>query len=202
MSAARVHPTALVEPDVRIGDGTAIWDHVHLRRGARIGAQCIVGEKTYVAYDVVIGDLCKINGHVSICAGVTIGRGVLIAAHVVFTNEKLPRAADPELARLLPSEPTARTLRTRVEDGASVGANATIGPGLTLGKFCVVGMGSVVTGDVPPHALVAGNPARLLGLVARDGTCVWRGDRLVEGRYVCPGDGVLVVAGGRVRHEP
>lgn len=202
MSSASVHPTALVEPGVTIGARTAVWDHAHLRRGARVGADCIIGEKSYLAYDVVVGDLCKINGHVSICTGVTIGRGCLIAAHVVFTNERFPRAADPELRKLQPSTPTAATLPTRVGDGVTIGANATIGPGVTLGDFCVVGMGAVVTADVPSHALVIGNPARLAGLVARDGTVVWRGERLVEGRHPCPGDGELVVDGGGVRHEP
>jgi UDP-2-acetamido-3-amino-2,3-dideoxy-glucuronate N-acetyltransferase len=170
----RVHPTAILEDGVVLGPGTAVWDGAHVRARARIGADCIVGEKTYVAYDVAIGDRCKLNACVYVCAGVTIGNGVMIAAHVVFTNDLLPRATDPELRSLLPSEPTEATLRTRVHDGVTIGANATIGPGLELGAFCMVGMGSVVTADVPPHALVLGNPARLAGIVCRCGQVVAR----------------------------
>jgi acetyltransferase-like isoleucine patch superfamily enzyme len=202
---AKVHPTAIVEDGVVLGDGTVVWDGVHLRRGARIGRGCIVGEKTYVAYGVLVGDRCKLNAHVYLCAGVALEDGVLVAAHVVFTNDRAPRAAERDLARLLTSEPTDSTLRTLVRRGASLGANATIGPGLTLGEYCMVGMGAVVTKDVPPFGLVVGNPARLVGLVARDGTRVlalgedaaWPPD----GRYPCPGDGALVVRGSAIVHE-
>lgn len=170
----RIHPTALVEAGVELGAGTSVWDNVHIRRGARIGRDCIVGEKTYIAYDVRIGDLCKLNASVYVCAGVELGRGVMVAAHTVFTNDRFPRATDPDLLGLQTSAPTAATLSTRVGDGATIGANCTIGPGLTLGAFCMVGMGSAVTADVPPHALVFGNPARLQGLVCRCGEPVAR----------------------------
>lgn len=172
--AVRVHPTALIEHGVVLGPGTAIWDHVHIRAGARLGTDCIVGEKAYIAYDVRIGDRCKLNACVYLCAGVELEDGVMVAAHTVFTNDLLPRAADPDLRSLLPSEPSASTLRTVVRAGASIGANCTIGPGIELGAFCMVGMGSVVTADVPPHALVLGNPARLAGAVCRCGQIVAR----------------------------
>lgn len=196
--APRVHATALVEDGVTLGPRTAVWDNVHIRRGARIGADCIIGEKTYIAYDVGIGDLCKINNHVSICTGVTLGRGVMVAAGAVFTNDRTPRATDPRLTRLLDSGPGAATLRTEVGDGATVGANATVGPGLTLGAFCTVGMGAVVTRDVPPHTLVLGNPARVAGLVARDGSVVWRPESPGQlpqpgARIACPDGRALVI---------
>jgi len=164
-AAAWVHPSALVEEGVRLGAGTRVWDGVHIRRGARIGRHCIVGEKSYVAYDVPIGDFVKINACVYICAGVSVEDFVMISAHTVFTNDLLPRAGNVELTGLETSDVTAETLSTRVARGATIGANATIGPGLTLGSFSMVGMGSVVTRDVPPHALVVGNPARVSGWV-------------------------------------
>jgi UDP-2-acetamido-3-amino-2,3-dideoxy-glucuronate N-acetyltransferase len=172
--APRIHPTAIVEAGVVLGPGTSVWDNVHIRRGAHLGRDCIVGEKTYIAYDVRIGDLCKLNACVYVCAGVELEAGVMVAAHTVFTNDLHPRATDPELRELQTSAPTAATLTTFVRRGATIGANCTIGPGLELGAFCMVGMGSVVTADVPPHALVAGNPARLLGAVCRCGEVVAR----------------------------
>jgi acetyltransferase-like isoleucine patch superfamily enzyme len=169
MSAAWVHPSALVEDGVRLGDGTKIWDNVHIRRGARIGTSSIVGEKTYVAYDVVIGDFVKINASVYICAAVTIEDFCMISAHTVFTNDRFPRAGNRDLTGLETSDPTDETLATRVARGTTIGANATIGPGLTLGEFSMIGMGSVVTKNVASHALVAGNPARQIGWVCRCG---------------------------------
>jgi acetyltransferase-like isoleucine patch superfamily enzyme len=172
------HPTALVEEGVVLGDETRVWDSVHVRRGARIGRSCIVGEKSYVAYDVVIGDFVKLNANVYVCAGVTIGDFVMLSAHVVFTNDRYPRSGNRELTGLETSAPTEETLLTKVERGVTVGANATIGPGLTLGQFCMVGMGSVVTRDVAPHALVVGQPARQIGWVCTCGEPLakWKSD--------------------------
>jgi UDP-2-acetamido-3-amino-2,3-dideoxy-glucuronate N-acetyltransferase len=158
-----VHPTANIEPGVRIGRNTDIWDHVHVRHSTSIGSDCIIGEKSYLAYGVEIKDRVKINAFVYICTGVTIEQGVMIAAHVVFTNDRFPRATTPDLDRLLPSDPDEHTLHTVVREGATIGANATIGPGLVIGRFAMIGMGSVVTRDVPDFAIVQGNPARAVG---------------------------------------
>lgn len=169
-----VHPSALVEEGVVLGVNTRVWDSVHLRRGARIGHDCIVGEKSYVAYDVVIGNYVKINAAVYVCAGVEIGDFCMLSAHTVFTNDRFPRSGNRELTGLETSDPTEETLRTRVGRGVSIGANATIGPGLDLGEFSMVGMGSVVTRNVPAHALVLGNPARVAGWLCACGHLLFR----------------------------
>jgi acetyltransferase-like isoleucine patch superfamily enzyme len=195
----RIHATAEVEPGATVGAGTAIWAGAHVRPGARIGRRCIVGERCYIAYEVAIGDLVKLNAGVYVCARVTIEDGVLVAAHTVFTNDRTPRACDPDLLEPYPSAPTAATLATTVRQGASIGANCTIGPGLDLGEFCMVGMGSVVTSDVPPHALVLGNPARLHGIVCRCGAVAHRcaaGERPPAGRYRCGSCGRSVTWSG------
>ena len=164
-----IHPTAIVEPGVAIGRGTAIWDNVHVRHSTRIGEECIIGEKSYVAYGVSIGDRVKINAFVYVCTGVTIESGVMIAAGTVFTNDRFPRATTPDLRRLLSSDPDEHTLPTLVREGATIGAQCTIGCGLTIGRFAMVGMGSVVTRDVPDFILAAGSPARAVGYVCACG---------------------------------
>ncbi len=164
-AAPRIHPTALVETGVEIGPGTSVWDNVHIRGPAWIGADCIVGEKTYIAYGVRIGTCVKINAQVYVCTGVTIEDRVMIAAGVIFTNDRYPRAFAIDGDGLASSEPNEDTLQTTVREGATIGAGAVIGPGLEIGAYAMVGMGAVVTGDVPPHALVYGNPARVRGHV-------------------------------------
>lgn len=165
----RVHPTAIVEDDVFIGARSSIWDAVHIRHGARLGSDCIVGEKSYIAYDVHIGDRCKINAMVYICAGVTIETGVMISAATTFTNDRFPRACTPDLSELLPSAPDESTEQTRVREGATIGANCSIGPGLTIGRFAMIGMAAVLTRDVDDFHLVIGAPATLYGFVCRCG---------------------------------
>ena len=160
-----IHSTALIEEGVELGEGTSVWDNVHIRHGARLGRSCIVGEKTYIAYDVQIGNYVKINAQVYICALVTIEDFVMISAHTVFTNDKFPRAFDADLSGLATSDVSEETLPTLVRRGVTIGANATIGCGIEIGKFAMVGMGSVVTKNVPDYTLVAGNPARERGYV-------------------------------------
>ena len=186
--AARIHATATVERGAVVGPGTAVWHHAHLRGGtdpddpnplvrpARVGRDCIVGGGTSIACGVVVGDRCKLNAGVFIPAGVRLGVGVMVSAGTIFTNDRFPRACEPELDRLRGSAPDDATLVTQVADGVTFGAGAIVGPGLRIGAFAMIGMGAVVTRDVPAHALVVGNPARLAGAVCRCGERVWAGD--------------------------
>ncbi len=152
-----------------IGSDSSVWDSVHIRHGATIGDQCIIGEKTYIAYDVRIGHRVKINAFVYICYGVTIEDGVMISAGTVFTNDRFPRAATPDLQQRKPSDPDEETRRTCVREGATVGAQCTIGSDLEIGRFAMIGMGSVVTRSVRDFHLVLGNPAKPVGCVCRCG---------------------------------
>jgi UDP-2-acetamido-3-amino-2,3-dideoxy-glucuronate N-acetyltransferase len=171
---ARIHPTAEIEPGVDIGPGTAIWNHVHVRGPARIGSDCIVGEKTYIAYGVEIGDRVKLNAFVYVCQGVVIENGVMVSTGSIFTNDRYPRATTPDLQALRDSEPGPETTETFVHEGATIGAGAVIGPGVDIGRFAMVGMGAVVTRDVPPFHLVIGNPATAAACVCRCGQPIVR----------------------------
>lgn len=204
---ARVHPTALVEEGVSLGEGTAVWDHAHLRGPARVGRDCIIGEKTYVAYGVEIGDRVKVNAFVYLCTGVTLEDGVMVSAGTVFTNDRYPRATTPDLSALRPSDPDEDTTSTVVAAGATIGARAVIGPGVDVGRFAMVAAGAVVTRDVPDFHLVAGLPAATVGLVCRCGPPLVRvrpgaalgdHDRLTCGSC---GRGYAVTA-GRVTERP
>ena len=163
-----VHETALVEPDVAIGDGTRIWHHVHIRTRARIGARCIVGKGAFIDFDVVIGDDCKIQNYACVYHGVTLGRGVFVGPHAVFTNDLRPRAVNPDFAPLRDGDWDVG--ESSIGDGASIGANATILPGVRIGRWAMIGAGAVVTKDVPDYALVVGTPARFAAWVCRCGT--------------------------------
>ena len=167
--SVRIHPTAIIENDVTLGDGTSVWDNAHIRHGARLGEECLVGGKTLIAYDVSIGSRVKINSAAYICNGVTIEDGVMVSAGVIFTNDRFPRAATNDLSELRPSTPDEHTLPTLVREGATIGAGAIIGCDLTIGRFAMVGMGSVVTRSIPDFHLVIGNPARSIGCVCRCG---------------------------------
>ncbi|MEM1555264.1 MAG: acyltransferase [Desulfurococcaceae archaeon] len=155
MSKYFVHPTAIVEEGAVIGEGTRIWHFVHIRRGARIGRNCNIGKDVYIDVDVHIGDNVKIQNFATIYRGVVIEDDAFIGPHVTFTNDLYPRSFNIDW----------KVIPTIVKKGASIGANATIVCGVTIGEYAMVGAGSVVTRDVPPFGLVYGNPARLKGFV-------------------------------------
>ncbi len=158
---ARIHPTADVSPDATVGPGSSIWNQAQVREGARIGADCIVGKNVYVDAGVVIGDRVKIQNNVSLFHGVTVEDGVFVGPHVCFTNDRVPRAVNPDGSAKTDADWEVSPIRVR--QGAALGANSTILPGVTIGRWAMVGAGSVVTRDVADHELVAGNPARRLG---------------------------------------
>ena len=163
-----VHPSAEVEPHAEIGEGTKIWHLCQVRRGARIGKGCVLGRGVFVDQDVTIGNHVKIQNYVSVFHGVTLGDGVFVGPHVCFTNDHRPRAVSPDFSPKA-ADDWALT-KTKVEPGAAIGANSTIVCGITIGCWAMVGAGSVVTRDVSPYTLVAGNPARPLGFVCACGT--------------------------------
>jgi UDP-2-acetamido-3-amino-2,3-dideoxy-glucuronate N-acetyltransferase len=177
-----LHPTATVEPGVTIGNGTAVWHHVHIRRGAKIGEACTIGKGVYIDQDVRIGRAVKIQNNASIYRGVEIEDGVFIGPHVCFTNDLYPRAVNPDFS---PKSQFDWVLsQTVVAQGASIGANATIVAGVTIGTWSLIAAGSVVTKSVPPYALVRGNPARIVGIIAPDGQVLAR--TYVAGTYPIP----------------
>ena len=147
---AYIHPSANVSDKASIGAGTKIWINVQIRENAKIGAGCIISKDVYIDHAAQIGDRCKIQNSVSVYNGVTIGDDVFVGPNVAFTNDRVPRAFNTEW-RITP---------TRIENGASLGANSTIICGVTIGEYAMIAAGSVVTKDVPPYTLVMGNPAR------------------------------------------
>jgi acetyltransferase-like isoleucine patch superfamily enzyme len=187
----RIDPSSVVSDGAIVGDGTQIWPFCQVREGARIGANCILGKGVYVDGGVVIGDKVKIQNNVSIYLGVTIEDGVFVGPHVCFTNDKLPRAVNPDMTLKRADEWTVAP--TRVKAGATLGANATIVCGVTIGRWAIVAAGSVVTSDVPDHTLVMGNPARPVGWVC---ACGERVEVDPAGRGTCTCGLALTVSSG------
>jgi UDP-2-acetamido-3-amino-2,3-dideoxy-glucuronate N-acetyltransferase len=158
-TAPVIHPTAVVEPGARVGDGTRVWHRSHVREGARIGADCTIGFSVYVDSGAVIGDRCKVQNHVSVYRGVVLDDDVFVGPAATFTNDRYPRAVAGRW----------EVVPTRARRGASIGAHATIVCGVELGAWSMVAAGAVVTHDVPAYGLVVGTPARLRAWVCTCG---------------------------------
>jgi UDP-2-acetamido-3-amino-2,3-dideoxy-glucuronate N-acetyltransferase len=154
------HPTAIVDRGARLGAGTKIWHFSHVMPGARIGARCTLGQNVFIAGHAELGAGCRIQNNVSIYDGVVLGDEVFVGPSAVFTNVRNPRAAVDRRGDFE---------RTRVGEGATIGANATVVCGVTIGAYGFVAAGAVVTRDVAPHAIVSGVPARRTGWICRCG---------------------------------
>ena len=157
-----IHPSATVHDSASISEGTKVWVNVQIRENVEIGVDCIISKDVYIDHAVSIGNRCKIQNSVSVYHGVTIEDDVFVGPNVAFTNDKVPRAFN-EAWEITP---------TLVERGASIGSNATIVCGITIGEFAMVAAGSVVTRDVPPYTLVVGNPARPVSKIDKEGNKV------------------------------
>ncbi len=167
------HETAVVDAGAEIGAGTKIWHFAHVLPGTRVGRNCNLGQNVMVGPNVQIGNGCKVQNNVAVYEGVTLEDDVFCGPSMVFTNVLLPRAHVSRRAEFLP---------TLIRRGASIGANATIVCGHTIGEYAMVGAGAVVTRDVADFALVIGAPARCIGWVSRSG------ERL-KSDLVCPRTG-------------
>lgn len=162
-----VHPTADVSSQAEVNSGSRIWHQAQVRERVRIGTNCIVGKGAYIDFDVTIGNNVKIQNGVYVYHGATVEDGVFLGPGVILTNDKLPRAINPDGS--LKTDADWEVSPTLIRRGASIGAGTVVLPGVTVGEFAMVGAGSIVTRDVPDHALVYGNPARLHGYVCRCG---------------------------------
>lgn len=170
------HGSACIDEGCEIGEGTKIWHFSHIMKGSKIGKHCNIGQNVVVSPDVVLGDGCKVQNNVSIYTGVVCGDGVFLGPSCVFTNVINPRAF---------IERKSEYRKTVIKKGASVGANATVVCGHEIGRYALVGAGSVVTKDVPDHALVYGCPAEIRGWVCHCGEQL----SFSGGEAVCPACG-------------
>lgn len=182
-----IDPTARVSDQAEIGGGTKIWMEVQIRENVRIGRNCIVGRNTYIENGVTLGNNCKVQNNALLYHAATLEDGVFIGPGAILTNDKVPRAVNPD--GTLKGAEDWHAGHIYIGRGASVGAGATVLTDLTIGEWAMIGAGALVTQDVPSHALVVGVPARRVGYVCKCGQRLQvfgsNGDRV----WVCPKDG-------------
>jgi acetyltransferase-like isoleucine patch superfamily enzyme len=176
-----VHATSVVSPEAVIGRGTRIWLHCQVREHAVIGENCILSKGVYIDYGVSIGNNVKIQNGVSVYHGVTLEDGVFVGPYVCFTNDLYPRAINPD--DTIKGADDWVVSETLIQHGAALGANSTIRCGITIGRWAMVGAGTVVTRSVPDYGLVVGNPGRLIGYICPCGT---RLEPQSADLYICP----------------
>jgi UDP-2-acetamido-3-amino-2,3-dideoxy-glucuronate N-acetyltransferase len=160
-----IHPSAEVESGAIVGPNTRIWHNAHVREGAVIGTDCTLGHSVYVDTGAVVGNNVKLQNRVSIFRGVTLEDGVFVGPHASFTNDKYPRSITRDGVPV--HEEDWQPEKTLVRYGASIGAGAIVLPGVTIGRWAMVGAGAIVREDIPDYGLVVGNPGRLIGYVCR-----------------------------------
>lgn len=166
--ATFIHSTVDIAQTAKIGENTKIWSLTQVREHAIIGENCIIGRNAFIDEGVKLGNNCKIQNNALLYAGVELEDGVFVGPAVCFTNDKLPRAINPE--GTLKSAQDWIVGKTLVKHGAAIGANSVIVTGVILGRFCLVGSGAVVTKDIPDFGIVLGNPGRLVGYACRCAT--------------------------------
>ena len=181
MTEFRIHTTADVSPEATIGEGSAVWHNAQVREGARIGRNCILGKDVYVDFDVTIGDNCKLQNGVYLYHPAVLADGVFLGPGVIVTNDKRPRAVNPD--RTLKSAELWHATPVSIDEGAAIGAGSVILPGVHIGCWAMIGAGSVVTKDIPEYGLAVGNPAVLIGYVC---SCGSRLEQENDKSYRCP----------------
>ena len=179
MSNQLIHPTAVIDAGAQIGEGTRIWHFCHVMPKAIVGSNCNIGQNVFIDNNAIVGNGVKIQNNVSVYNGVVLEEGVFVGPSAVFTNVINPRSF---------IERKTEYKTTLVKKGATIGANATIVCGVSIGEYALIGAAAVVTKDVPAYALMMGNPARQKGWISAQG---YKLDIDTNGKAICPGDAAV-----------